>query len=106
MAHIKRSARKASPDADSAYRKLQLRIASEIAGFCGAGATENPGNREFLRAREAAIWLGVPLRSLHQYVQQGLLPSYKLGRHRLFRKGELLSALGADRTPSRSEILR
>ena len=97
MAHIKRSTRQASPDADSAYRKVQLPIASE---------TENPGNREFLRAREAAIWLGVPLRSLHQYVRQGLLPSYKLGRHRLFRKGELLSALGADRTASRSEILR
>ena len=76
MAHMKRSTRQLSPDADSAYGKVQLSIASE---------TENPGNQEFLRAREAATWLGVPLRSLHQYVQQGLLPSYKLGRHRLFR---------------------
>jgi excisionase family DNA binding protein len=97
MAHMKRSVRQTSPDDDSAYRNVQLRIASE---------RENPGNREFLRAREVAIWLDVPLRSLHQYVQQGLLPSYKLGRHRLFRKGELLSALGGDRTSSRSEILR
>jgi excisionase family DNA binding protein len=81
----------------SSYDALRFQIASE---------TEKPGNREFLRAREAATWLGVPLRSLHQYVRQGLLPSYKLGRHRLFRKGELLSALGADRTATRSEILR
>jgi excisionase family DNA binding protein len=81
----------------SSYDTLRFRIASD---------TENPGNREFLRAREAAFWLGVPLRSLHQYVQQGLLPSYKLGRHRLFRKAELLSALNADRTATRSEILR
>ena len=93
-----RQASAISLDANSAYRKLRLRIASKSA--------ENPGDREFLRAKEAAIWLGVPLRSLHQYVQQGLLPSYKLGRHRLFRKRELLSALGADRTASRSEILR
>ena len=57
-------------------------------------------------AREAAAWLGVPLRSLHQYVQQGLLPSYKLGRHRLFRKEELLATLGANRTATRNEILR
>ena len=57
-------------------------------------------------AREAAAWLGVPLRSLYQYVQQGLLPSYKLGRHRLFRKEELLAALGANRMASRNEILR
>ena len=95
-AHRKRSASAAFNTAAS-YDALQLRIATE---------TEKPGNREFLRAKEAAIWLGVPLRSLHQYVQQGLLPSYKLGRHRLFRKKELLSALGADRTASRSEILR
>jgi excisionase family DNA binding protein len=86
----------ASFNADSAYRALQHHIASE----------ENAENREFLRAREAAIWLGVPLRSLHQYVQQGLLPSYKLGRHRLFRKGELLAALGAHRLTARSAILR
>jgi excisionase family DNA binding protein len=95
-AHRKRSA-SAVFNAASSYDTLQLRIATE---------TQKPGNREFLRAKEAAIWLGVPLRSLHQYVQQGLLPSYKLGRHRLFRKEELLSALGADRTASRSEILR
>jgi excisionase family DNA binding protein len=95
-AHKKRAA-SAPFNAASSYDTLRFRIASE---------TENSGNREFLRAREAAIWLGVPLRSLHQYVQQGLLPSYKLGRHRLFRKGELLSSLGADRTASRSEILR
>ena len=96
-AHRRRFSREpsASLNGDSAYRALQGHIASE-----------NAGNREFLRAGEAAIWLGVPLRSLHQYVQQGLLPSYKLGRHRLFRKKELLSALGADRTASRSEILR
>jgi excisionase family DNA binding protein len=80
----KRSTRQASSVADSAYRKVQLLIASE---------KENPGNREFLRAGEAAIWLGVPLRSLHQYVQQGLLPSYKLGRHRLFRKKNILAFL-------------
>ena len=61
---------------------------------------------EFIDARAAAIWLGIPLRSLHQYVQKGLLPSYKLGRHRLFRKIELLNALGVSRSASRGEILR
>jgi excisionase family DNA binding protein len=95
-AHKKRAA-SAGFNTASSYDALRFRIASE---------TEKLGNREFLRAREAAVWLGVPLRSLHQYVQQGLLPSYKLGRHRLFRKGELLFALGADRTVSRSEVLR
>ncbi len=98
MRRFSREASATSFDADSAYRLLQLRIASEAAA--------NTGNREFLRAREAATWLGVPVRSLHQYVQQGLLPSYKLGRHRLFRRQELLEALGVSRVASRAEILR
>jgi excisionase family DNA binding protein len=93
-----RSEPSASFNADSAYRALQRRMASEPA--------TKAENQEFICAKEAAAWLGVPLRSLHQYVQQGLLPSYKLGRHRLFRKGELLAALGAHRLTTRSAILR
>jgi excisionase family DNA binding protein len=62
--------------------------------------------QEFMDAKKAAAWLGVPLRSLRLYVQQGLLPSYKLGRHRLFRKEELLRALDAHRLTIWSEILR
>jgi len=62
--------------------------------------------REFIDAKAAAVWLGIPLRSFHQYVQKGFLPSYKLGRHRLFRKKELLSALLICRLDSRDEVLR
>ncbi|MBN8711860.1 MAG: hypothetical protein BGO12_05125 [Verrucomicrobia bacterium 61-8] len=61
---------------------------------------------EFIDAKAAASWLGVPLRSLYQYVRQGCLPSYKLGRHRLFRKQELFSALAISRIASRDEVLR
>lgn len=43
---------------------------------------------------------------MQQYVQMGLLPSYKLGKHRLFRKNELLEDLGATRRATRAEILR
>ena len=60
----------------------------------------------FVDAKEAAAFLGIPLRSLHQYVRQGLLPSYKLGRHRLFRRFELLHALQSKNRATRDEILR
>jgi len=98
-AHRRRLSQEASApfNAGSSYHALQSRIASEV---------EAKARKEFMGAREAAAWLGVPLRSLHQYVQQGLLPSYKLGRHCLFRKEELLATLGANRTASRNEILR
>jgi excisionase family DNA binding protein len=99
-AHRRRFIRGASLSNNSAppHRTWQFSIASE--------AQARAGNQEFMCAKEAAAWLGVPLRSLHHYVRQGLLPSYKLGRHRLCRKAELLSALDADRTATRSEILR
>ncbi len=60
----------------------------------------------FIGAKEAAAWLGIPLRSFNQYVQRKLLPSYKLGRHRLFRKSQLVEALGASFTATRSAIFR
>jgi excisionase family DNA binding protein len=88
----------ASNNAASHYRALQSRVISD--------SESKTSHRQFMRAKEAASWLGIPLRSLHQYVQQGLLPSYKLGRHRLFRQQELLDALGASRVASRAEILR
>lgn len=62
--------------------------------------------QEFISAKEAAEWLGIPLRSLNLYVQRGLLPSYKLGRHRLFRRNELRSAITGSWLASRADILR
>lgn len=61
---------------------------------------------EFIDSKIAARWLGISLRSLQRYVQMGLLPSYKLGKHRLFRRKELWDAVGANRWASTAEILR
>jgi len=61
---------------------------------------------EFINSKMAAKWLGISARSLQRYVQTGLLPSYKLGKHRLFRQKELLDAVGANRRASTAETLR
>jgi excisionase family DNA binding protein len=61
--------------------------------------------REFIDAREAAAWLGIPLSSFRQYLKAGLIPSYKLGRHRLFRKTELLESMREKRTSTFNEFL-
>ena len=71
-----------------------------------SNADQPESDQNFIGTREAAKWLAIPLRSFRLYVQQGLLPSYKLGRHRLFRRDELLAALSGARAASRSEILR
>lgn len=63
-------------------------------------------NAEFIQIREAADWLGVPFSSLRQYVSRGLLPSYKLGRHRLFRKRELIEAIRQSTKATLDEVLK
>lgn len=87
-------------DAETAFRALSDSLKQE------GGEESLPAQKsEFIDAKAAAMWLGIPLRSFHQYVQKGFLPSYKLGRHRLFRKKELLAALWINRTASRDEVL-
>lgn len=68
--------------------------------------TTPPEKSEFIQIREAAEWLGVPFSSLREYVSRGLLPSYKLGRHRLFRKHELLEALRETGKATLDQVLR
>jgi excisionase family DNA binding protein len=78
--------------------------------FAGSEGATVPSDvdprREFIDSKTAAMWLGVPLRSFHRYVQQGLLPSYKLGKHHLFRRSELFRAILASRQATLDEILR
>ena len=59
-----------------------------------------------MSTKDAAAFLGIPVRSLYLYIQQGLVPSFKLGRHRLFRKNESLNALRTMRITISAEILR
>lgn len=63
------------------------------------------GQPEFLRAETMAGIVNIPTRSFHLYVKQGLIPSFKLGRHRLFRKAEVFAALDKLRTASVQEVL-
>jgi len=82
-----------------------LRLLSEIRPPTGHPPDIHP-KAEFINTDTAAAWLGISRRSMQRYVQNGLLPSYKLGKQRLFRRRELLDALGASRRASRGEILR
>jgi len=59
----------------------------------------------FLHAPEAAAAVPVPLRSFHAYVKKGLIPSYKLGRHRLFKRSEVIAAVERQRIGTVSEML-
>lgn len=59
-----------------------------------------------MHAPEAAASVPVPLRSFHEYVRKGWIPSYKLGRHRLFKREEVLAAVERHRTGSYSEALK
>jgi excisionase family DNA binding protein len=59
----------------------------------------------FCHAPEAAVISGLPLRSFHKYVKEGLIPCYKIGRHRLFKKDELVDAIQKCRIGTVAEVL-
>ena len=59
----------------------------------------------FLHAPQAAACVPLPLRSFHSYVARGLIPSYKIGRHRLFKREEVIAAIERQRVGSMSEVL-
>jgi hypothetical protein len=61
---------------------------------------------ELHHAPQMAAIVNIPVRSFHQYAQQGLIPSFKIGKHRLFRKSEVFSALEKLRTASLQEVLQ
>lgn len=82
-----------------------LRLLSEIRPPTGHPPDTHP-KAEFINTDTAAAWLGISRRSMQRYVQSGLLPSYKLGKQRLFRRRELLDALGASRKATWNEFLR
>jgi excisionase family DNA binding protein len=82
-----------------------LRLLSEIRPPTGHPPDVHP-KAEFINTITAAAWLGISRRSMQRYVQSGLLPSYKLGKQRLFRRRELLDALGASRKATWDEFLR
>jgi excisionase family DNA binding protein len=65
----------------------------------------NRQGREFFHAQEIARWCGLPRTSFDLYVAKGWIPSVKIGRHRLFRKAEIIAALEKLRTASTQEIL-
>lgn len=44
---------------------------------------------ELLKRKDAADWLNISLRKLDDLVQQGVVPSVKLGRRRLFHPVQL-----------------
>ena len=60
----------------------------------------------FCHHKEAAIISGLPLRSFYHYVEQGVIPHYRIGRHRLFKKDELIAAIMANRVGTNNEVLQ
>ncbi len=92
-------------DNPAAFLTAGRKVPSSPPGPTSPGPSSEEDTK-FISAKDAAAWLGIPLRSLHQYVQQGLLPCYKIGRHRLFRKPELVRAMEGTIIADRRRILR
>jgi excisionase family DNA binding protein len=67
--------------------------------------TEKQTGGVFCRAPEAAKHVPMALRTFHLKVAQGIIPSYKFGRQRLFKKDEVIAAIERYRVATTSEVL-
>jgi len=73
---------------------------------CEMQLSSAPKRGAFVKADEAAAAIPVPVRTLEKWTRNGVIPSYKLGRHRLYRIEEVIAAIEATRTASIREVLR
>ena len=60
----------------------------------------------FVRAKEAAAAIPMPLRTFEKAVSDGRIPSYKFGRSRFFKIPEVIAAIESQRTATVWEVLR
>jgi hypothetical protein len=58
----------------------------------------------FCRAKEAVKVTPLELRAFHDHVKNGLIPSYKFGRNRFFKKSEVIAAIERCRVATTAEI--
>ena len=67
--------------------------------------TEEQTEAAFFRAAEAAKAIPLPLRTFNLFVAKGMIPSYKFGRGRFFKKSEIIHAVEIHRVATKDEIL-
>jgi excisionase family DNA binding protein len=61
---------------------------------------------EFCHDLEAFKVTPFPLRTFRFYVAKGMIPSYKFGRNRLFKKSEVIAAIERGRVATADEVLK
>ena len=60
---------------------------------------------EFITERQAAAAIPLPPSTFRVYMTRGLIPSYKLGKHRLFRRTEVIQAVLSTRQGTVQEVV-
>jgi excisionase family DNA binding protein len=61
---------------------------------------------EFCHDVEAVKVTPFPIRTFRFYVAKGMIPSYKFGRNRLFKKSEVVAAIEKCRVGTVDEVLQ
>lgn len=64
-----------------------------------AATAEARRNEEPLNVKQAATLLGITAQTVWEWQKRGTLPSYRLGKRIMFRRGEVLAALQAQTQP-------
>ena len=57
-----------------------------VSGFVGGVTTSMGESREVMNIRQASQYLGVSRDTLYRYINEGVIPAFKLGNRWKFRK--------------------
>ena len=72
--------------------------------IAGALTAQNTAPKEDLTIDEAAALLGVKKPTVYTYVSKKLIPSYKPGKHLIFKRSELLAFIAASKNSSNGNL--
>ena len=71
--------------------KQEIRVGNEI--LLKEISDLRPPEKEFLSRKETANFFGVSLVTIHSWVNEGLISSYKMGNRTYFRRSDLVERL-------------
>lgn len=90
-----------SEEVQTLAKRLAELVTTPVAPVTSPADQEPAGPEAFIGVKDAADFLGIPTNTCYKLALSRILPSYKIGKLRRFRRSELAEAVEAFRVASR-----
>lgn len=80
-------------DQEQLVALFQQGIRIEVENLIKILSEQKPSKKEFLSRKETAEFFGVSVVTIHSWINEGLISSYKMGNRTYFKRSELIEQL-------------